>query len=803
MRLINVSAFLKREELLRGRKRVDRRTQVLELRDDEITTYAILSHRWIKQEVTYDEMIELAKMEKDEQDEVRRREGYRKILDSCKQAKKDGYEWLWVDTCCIDKRSSAELSEAINSMYRWYEHSRVCYAYLHDVPGPSFPNVREHWTYPNSKGWPEWFSRGWTLQEMIAPSDVQFFNKDWQHIGDKRTLAPTLSHITRVPQHIRTDGLSSNRPCVAQIISWAANRITTRVEDRAYSLLGLLDVNMPMLYGEGKKAFHRLQLEIIRTSNDQSIFAWSFDGKGRIGSILADDPSSFRGCVQMELMDPDEFIRSLRDEIPEEELGLIDEDRFGVFPITNRGIQIWLFLRPLSGSCSVFEARLPCRRRPSHPPVAINLALWKTNYYRYFTWGGIIAERTLQFRQLYLRYQDTPHRDITFEADDNAITENGFTYCGAYPSSHTGNMFTLTSTDPLYVKIYSRADCCIAVGFGQCFGQDWIRPAYKELPSTSDGGSREHYTVSNYCMMLARGLEHARSMADVRSRGERYGRVWVKYTHFPESTWSMQTSCIMWESSKICGVRIDVFPYLGFRDRSDEWKCFDADRTNDPNRDMRGLMIRHGPTGMWERRYTLLVDGISMNFSSAPDGIINLGDYGHLAESGDFRHEGNIFTDLNSHTSEIDITPRQHNIRAKHGYNTASDYVMAHQYKDDIPVGTSVTLYKPLGLSLPSNHHFNSLLTSFSTRLTNRYLVTMVIQCATDPSSETPSQSPAGPCECESMYSELFHIQIHYWIIGSVPRLGTNRSNIKTPLCTIAKPLAWHRDDGAGSASME
>ena len=108
---------------------------------------------------------------------------------------------------------------------------------------------------------------------MIASRAVHFFDKDWQPIGEKRTLAHTLSCITRVPEHILRYGLSSDRPCVAQIMSWAANRTTTRVEDKAYSLMGLLDVNMPMLYGEGKKAFHRLQLEIIRMSNDQSTLA--------------------------------------------------------------------------------------------------------------------------------------------------------------------------------------------------------------------------------------------------------------------------------------------------------------------------------------------------------------------------------------------------------------------------------------------------------------------------------------------------------------------------------------------------
>jgi len=362
MRLINVKAFLERESLFRERKRVDRRIKVLEFSDDEATEYAILSHRWIAEEVDCNEMVELAKMDREERDEIRQRDGYRKILHSCEQAQKDRCGWLWVDTCCIDKRSSAELSEAINSMYRWYENAKVCYAYLHDVPDPRFPPASDHEIYPDFNGWPEWFSRGWTLQELIAPSNVQFFNKNWKSIGDKSTLAPTLVGITGVPEHVLIHGLCGNRPCVAQIMSWAARRTTTRVEDRAYSLMGLLDVNMPMLYGEGKKAFHRLQLEIIRASNDQSVFAW--DSNVRTGSILADDPRDFWYCGEMELVAHDEFIQFLKQD------SVADiEDRLGTFPITNRGIQIWMLLRPYRGSCSLFEAWLPCRSDPWDPPV--------------------------------------------------------------------------------------------------------------------------------------------------------------------------------------------------------------------------------------------------------------------------------------------------------------------------------------------------------------------------------------------------------------------------------------------------
>ena len=178
---------------------------------------------------------------------------------------------------------------------------------------------------------------------MIAPSNVQFFNTNRECIGDKKMLARILTCITRVPVHILKEGLFGNRPCVAQIMSWAANRRTTRVEDRAYSLMGLLDVNMPILYGEGKKAFHRLQLEIIRTFNDQRIFAWGHIN--RTGSILADDPSFFSHCSEVELLDYDKFLDYLTKCHLQVELPWIDPDCCGMFPITNRGIHIWMLLQ--------------------------------------------------------------------------------------------------------------------------------------------------------------------------------------------------------------------------------------------------------------------------------------------------------------------------------------------------------------------------------------------------------------------------------------------------------------------------
>ena len=545
---------------------MERRTKVIDFRDDEATEYAILSHRWIDStEVDCEEMIDLAKMDREEQDEVRGRLGYKKIVDTCKQAKQDGYEWVWVDTCCIDKRSSAELSEAINSMYRWYANAKACYAYLHDVDGPSFPTKPDDEKYPKSKGRPEWFSRGWTLQEMIAPNDVQFFNKDWQPIGDKKGLAQTLEWITKVPKDVLIDGLEENRLCVAQIISWAANRTTTRVEDRAYSLMGLLDVNMPMLYGEGKKAFRRLQLEIIRSSNDQSIFAWAFRSSSvRIGSILADDPNDFEGCSGMELVNHDDFMKDFP------ELSSINADHFDVFPTTNRGIQIWMVLRRYRDSNSVFKAYLPCWHDSSDSVLSIDLVLWNSNYYRYpSTWDGVLEDSPAEFRQVYLRYQDTPNHAVTFDVDDSGLVENGFTRSYVDPENLTANTFTLTDANPFCIKTYSedRSNSRFKVVFGQYLGLYWVHLDNFSLSTTP---------CINKEVSIARGPDWATSMTDVPSGNYHCSRLWMHHLRLPESSWIVRTYRVAWERSKV-RLRMEVCQGSQFQNGLDKWNGYDIE----------------------------------------------------------------------------------------------------------------------------------------------------------------------------------------------------------------------------------
>jgi hypothetical protein len=244
-----------------------------------IPPYAILSHTWGEDEVTFQDM---------ERGNPQSKAGYDKVRRCCEMAAADGFSYAWVDTCCIDKTSSAELSEAINSMYRWYRLADVCYAYLADVPSDGGQDATIQ-SIQKSR----WFTRGWTLQELIAPQSLIFLDNQWRDIGTKQSLGSLISEITFIDEEILRNAENLTKFSVAQKISWASNRDTTRVEDLAYCLMGLFGVNMPLLYGEGSRSFIRLQEEILKTGNDATIFAWThhMDSAG----LLADTPKYFRG----------------------------------------------------------------------------------------------------------------------------------------------------------------------------------------------------------------------------------------------------------------------------------------------------------------------------------------------------------------------------------------------------------------------------------------------------------------------------------------------------------------------------
>jgi hypothetical protein len=353
--------------------------------------YAILSHTWGDNEISFQD--------------YQAGKSNDRINEFCKTAAADGFEYVWVDTCCIDKSSSSELSEAINSMYRWYEQSMTCYVYLEDfemmdemlcmpdsphdsdgdindcdalslqatigsessqesykatlVPtnplsatnsgeltsmnkslgseGQNLPKdvfsadiaeeeglpqlylryeeiaeardgisnptgTLETSRYATKMKWPlslfkcRWWSRGWTLQELIAPNCVEFYDRTWKEIGTKLSLKESTSAETHIPEELLTKISDPQSYNLATIFSWASCRKTTRVEGMAYCLLGLCDINMTLLYGEGKKAFRRLQEELLRKYEDFSLLVW-YSNDANDSTLLAPRRSAFGQAI--------------------------------------------------------------------------------------------------------------------------------------------------------------------------------------------------------------------------------------------------------------------------------------------------------------------------------------------------------------------------------------------------------------------------------------------------------------------------------------------------------------------------
>ncbi|KFA46902.1 hypothetical protein S40293_03628 [Stachybotrys chartarum IBT 40293] len=204
--------------------------------------------------------------------------GYEKIRFCAKQTASDDLQFFWGDTCCIDKSSSAELSEAINFMFRWYRNAAKCYAYLSDVSiGGSVgdaPSSQQTWQTAFRRS--RWFARGWTIQELIAPIHVEFFSLEGERLGDKMSMLDEIQSITGI-SFDALEGTPLSRFGVNERMSWATGRKTKREEDAAYSLLGIFDVYMPLIYGEGRrKAFTRLQREVDECWRDRGSDLFEF-----------------------------------------------------------------------------------------------------------------------------------------------------------------------------------------------------------------------------------------------------------------------------------------------------------------------------------------------------------------------------------------------------------------------------------------------------------------------------------------------------------------------------------------------
>lgn len=327
-------------------------------------SYIILSHTWGDGEVTFQDLHQhrhhdgghrqLAKFKKT---------GFAKIQAVCSLAQARGFAYAWVDTCCIDKTSSAELTENINAMYRYYASSAFCFAYLCDLPPLTedqkreevnwwsdydrYTNGYDHFAAPSTAETLRdcrWFSRGWTLQELIAPRYVEFYDADWDFRGSRDNWKGTLAEITGVNLSVLSHERSLDTVPVATRLSWAARRETSRQEDAAYCLLGLFGVYMPLIYGEGDNAFLRLQEEICRMTNDLSLFAWKASPPA--GAEQRQQQQMFRGI----------FARSASEFAHCNRLHAAQSKGFtGEFSITNKGLRFEQRLTPSFAPVYVYE----------------------------------------------------------------------------------------------------------------------------------------------------------------------------------------------------------------------------------------------------------------------------------------------------------------------------------------------------------------------------------------------------------------------------------------------------------------
>lgn len=238
------------------RRKSDDGFELVTFSTEDLPPYAILSHTWIDgKEATYDELV--AGTGKD-------KTGYAKIRFCGERAAQDGLRHFWVDTCCIDKSNRAELQEAIASMFRWYRRAAKCYVYLSDVFTKKRKRRDENVQHSREQAFRKsrWFTRGWTLQELLAPLSVDFFSAEGSQLGNKQSLEQEIHQITGLPISA-LQGKHLSQFCVKERLSWTEPRQTTLEEDLAYSLLGIFDVSIPLRYGEGKvNAFERLEEEI-------------------------------------------------------------------------------------------------------------------------------------------------------------------------------------------------------------------------------------------------------------------------------------------------------------------------------------------------------------------------------------------------------------------------------------------------------------------------------------------------------------------------------------------------------------
>lgn len=383
--------------------------------------YAILSHRWHEDpncEVLFGDIAEIdasvtgsVKNSQYAGADLHTKVSFNKLQGAAQRALADGYSYIWVDTCCIDKNSSAELSEAINSMFKWYGTSGICYVYLADCTVSNLATKQGEVQFRDS----QWWKRGWTLQELLAPRDLIFFTSTWAEIGrrDDLNLTTRISELSGIDINVVNGTIPLQSISVAQRMSWAATRVTSRVEDIAYSLMGIFQVNMPLLYGEGEKAFLRLQQEIMNDSDDETIFAWvdtkfSSQNGGEtdhvLSGLLATHPSAFSSsrCITEE--------HATETSVP--------------FAMTNSGLSITLPLEDLGKG--IYIAWLRCIRSDTNLRIGIYLKKLSPSTAQYARireseWACFNSQAWFKFIPLYVKqhhYQIPAYTDLD---DDSRI----------------------------------------------------------------------------------------------------------------------------------------------------------------------------------------------------------------------------------------------------------------------------------------------------------------------------------------------------------------------------------------------
>ena len=368
-----------------------------EIHDLQNCRYAILSHTWEDDEVTYQEM-----MAESRPASLMTKAGFRKIQRTCEVAKERGYDYAWVDTCCIDKTSSAALSEAINSMFKWYKESSICLAYLIDLPANNFEHAESR-TADLMRPC-KWFTRGWTLQELIAPEELDFYDHGWNFRGSKNTLRYELASMTGIDVDILEDSDLLPTIPVGRRMSWAAHRKTKRVEDIAYCLFGVFGVNMPMIYGEDKNAFLRLQEEIAKSTYDLTLFAWTSQdasGEDRRPTHQSQHGSHLRGILAQS---PAEFVECGRLKISRDRIAMVKD-----FAMTNNGLRIETTLGSSPSKEYVFA--LDCVNEGDRRQEKLGIYLMKTE-------NGFVRDRTCELFKTTDKAFWTGHRSTIYIARD-------------------------------------------------------------------------------------------------------------------------------------------------------------------------------------------------------------------------------------------------------------------------------------------------------------------------------------------------------------------------------------------------